>query len=187
MEDSQIIALYWQRNTAAIEETNKKYGSYCFSVAEHILQNNQDAEECVNDTWLRAWNAIPPQKPAKLSSFLAKIIRNLALDRYTARCAEKRGGGELALVLEELAQCIPAACDVAREYEYKELVTAIQKFAFTLPKRECNVFLRRYFYTEAVAEIAGRYGLSQNHVLVMLSRTRRKLRKFLEKEGFLNG
>ncbi len=187
MEDSQIIALYWQRDTAAVEETSRKYGSYCFSAAERILQNKQDSEECVNDTWLKAWNAIPPHKPAKLSLFLAKITRNLAFDRYAACSAEKRGGGEIALVLEELAECVPGRCDVARDYEYRELVAAIQKFAVTLPKRECNVFLRRYFYTDTVAEIAGRYGLSQNHVMVMLSRTRKKLRTFLEKEGFLNG
>ncbi len=187
MEDRQIIALYWQRDTAAIEETSQKYGSYCFSVADRILQNPQDSEECVNDTWLRAWNAMPPHKPAKLSAFLAKITRNLAFDRYTARSAEKRGGGEMALVLEELAECVPSHSDVARDYEYQELVNAVQSFAVALPGRECNVFLRRYFYAEAVSEIAKRYALTQNHVMVMLSRTRKKLRTFLEKEGFLNG
>ncbi len=185
MEDSQIITLYWERDPDAIAETNRKYGSYCFSIANHILQNDQDSEECVNDTWLRAWNAIPPQKPARLSLFLAKITRNLSFDRFQARTAEKRGGGELTLVLEELAQCLPGQSDVAREYEYKELVESIRRFAANLPRRDCNVFLRRYFYTETVAEIAKRYGMTENHVMVILSRTRKKLKIQLNKEALL--
>ena len=143
MEDSRIIALYWQKNADAIQETNRKYGAYCFAIADNILHSREDAEECVNDTWLNAWNAMPPQKPARLRPFLAKITRNLAFNRYNARSAGKRGGGGLVLV-------------------------------------------RRYFFTEPVAEIAGRYGLTANHVMVILSRTRKKLRVHLVKEGFVN-
>ncbi len=185
MDDSQILALYGARNPDAIAQTSQKYGSYCFSIANNILQNDQDAEECVNDTWLRAWNAIPPSKPNRLSLFLARITRNLSFDRYHARTAYKRGGSELTLVLDELAECVPGQSDVAGEYEYKELVQHIRQFVRSLPERDCNVFLRRYFYTETAAEIARRYGMTENHVLVILNRTRKKLKIHLKKEALI--
>lgn len=184
MEDSQIVALYWQRNADAVSETAKKYGAYCFTVAEHILKNVEDAEECVNDTWLRAWNGIPPQKPGVLRLFLAKITRNLALDRFQAQNAEKRGGGEIALVLDELEECAGGGTDTEAEYQAKELRECIRRFVRTLPEREGNVLVRRYFFAESAAEIAGRYGLTENHVMVILSRTRKKLREHLIKEGY---
>lgn len=106
MEDSRIVELYWQKNADAIKETNSKYGAYCFAIADNILHNKEDSEECVNDTWLNAWNAMPPQKPTKLQMFLAKITRNLSFNRFNARSAEKRGGGEIVLVLDELAECL---------------------------------------------------------------------------------
>ena len=112
MEDSQIIELYWQKNADAISETVNKYGAYCFAIAENILHDIEDAEECVNDTWLHAWNAIPPQRPNVFRMFLAKITRNLSLDRFNARNAEKRGGGEMSLVLDELAECLAGETDV---------------------------------------------------------------------------
>ena len=172
MEDRQIIELYWQKNADAISETASKYGAYCFTIAENILHNTEDSEECVNDTWLHAWNAIPPQKPNILRLFLAKITRNLSFDRFNARNAEKRGGGEIALVLEAA-------------YEAKELREAIQRFVRALPEREGNVLVRRYFFVEPVADIAKRYGLTENNVMVILSRTRRKLKAHLLKEGYL--
>ena len=114
MEDSRIVELYWQKNADAIKETDSKYGAYCFAIADNILHNKEDSEECVNDTWLNAWNAMPPQKPTKLQLFLAKITRNLSFNRFNARSAEKRGGGEIVLVLDELAECLAGESDVER-------------------------------------------------------------------------
>lgn len=186
MEDSQIIELYWQRDTDAIAETDRKYGAYCFTIARNILHSREDSEECVNDTWLKAWNAIPPQKPGKLRMFLAKITRNLSFNRYQARTADKRGGGQIVYVLEELAECLASESDVADAYQLKELEQCIRLFVRGLPARDGNVFVRRYFFTEPVAEIAGRYGLTPNHVMVILSRTRKKLKTHLIKVGFFS-
>ena len=184
MEDSRIIDLYWQRNPDAITETNDKYGDYCFNVADNILKNHEDAEECVNDTWLRAWNTIPPQRPVKFKLFLAKITRNLAFDRYRAKGAEKRGQGEIDLVMDELSECISSRYSVCTEYEGKELAECIRNFAKTLPVRECNILLRRYFYTESVSDIAKKYGMKENNVTVILCRSRKKLKEYLMKEGY---
>lgn len=184
MEDTQIIELYWQKNADAISETADKYGAYCFSIAESILHNTEDSEECVNDTWLHAWNAIPPQRPNILRMFLAKITRNLSFDRFNARNAQKRGGGELALVLDELAECLGTS-DTESAYEAKELRQCIRSFVRRLPPRDANVLVRRYFFAESVADIAKRYGLSENNVTVILSRTRKKLKAYLLKEGYL--
>lgn len=182
--DSQIIELYWQRNPDAISETAGKYGAYCFAIADNILHNAEDSEECVNDAWLRAWDAIPPQKPGVLRLFLARVTRNLALDRFQARKAEKRGGGEAALVLDELGECLGGA-DTEAAFEIKELRRSIRRFVRALPEREGNVLVRRYFFAESAMEIARRYGLSENNVAVILSRTRKKLKAHLMKEGYL--
>jgi len=185
MEDHQIIELYRQRDADAITETAEKYGAYCYAVAHGILHSAEDAEECVNDTWLRAWDAIPPQQPRVLRMFLAKITRGLAFDRFRAGRTEKRGGGETALVLEELAECLPGRTDVEAEYQGRELGRCVGAFVRALPEREGNLFIRRYFFTEPLAEIAKRYGLSENNVTVILSRTRKKLKTHLLKEGYL--
>ena len=187
MEDSRIVALYWQRDASAIKETENKYGAYCFSVANNILHNEEDAEECVNDTWLKNWNAIPPQRPNQLQMFVAKITRNLSFNRFKARSAEKRGGGEMILVLDELSECLAGNTNVECEYAAKELERCIQLFVRALPERDGNVFVRRYFFTESVSEIAKRYALTENYVMVILSRTRKKLKTHLVKEGFFNG
>lgn len=184
MEDNQIIELYWSKNESAITETNRKYEGYCFTIADNVLHSREDSEECVNDTWLHAWNAMPPQKPARLRMFLAKITRNLSFNRFNARTAQKRGDGEIILVLDELAECIASESDVADEYAAKELSECIRKFVRALPEREGNVFVRRYFFTEPVAVIAQRYSLTDNNVMVILSRTRKKLKACLIKEGF---
>ena len=185
MEDSQIVELYWQKNADAISETSNKSGSYCFTLANNILRSAEDSEECVNDTWLHAWNAMPPQRPNILRMFLAKITRSLSINRFHARNAEKRGGGEINLVLDELADCLAGETDVEAEYEVRELEQCIRRFVRGLPERDGNVFVRRYFFTEPVAVIAGRYGLTENHVAVILSRTRKRLRVKLVKEGYL--
>ncbi len=184
MEDALIIELYWQRNEDAIKETDNKYGAYCFSVANNVLRDKGEAEECVNDTYLRAWNAMPPKRPSLLRAFLAKITRRLAFNRYDANAAKKRGGGETAAVLEELAECIASETDVESEYMAKELGECVRNFVNTLPERDGNVFVRRYFFVDTVGEIAKRYGLKENNVAVILSRTRAKLKKTLEREGY---
>lgn len=186
MEDSKIVELYWQKNENAIKETDQKYGAYCFAIADNILHNKEDSEECVNDTWINAWNAMPPQKPTKLKMFLAKITRNISFNRFNARSAEKRGGGEIVLVLDELAECLASESDVASEFEARELGRCIRSFVRSLPERERNVFLRRYFFTDSVAQIARKYGLTENNVMVILSRTRTKLKTYLIKERFWN-
>lgn len=186
MEDNQIVELYFQRDTEAIKETDRKYGSYCFAIADNILHNREDSEECVNDTWLSAWNAMPPQRPKVLRMFLAKITRNLSFNRFNARNAEKRGGGEIHLVLDELAECIANESDTENEYMVKELEQCIRLFVRKLPEREGNVFVRRYFFTEPVTMIAKRYGMTDNNVMVMLSRSRKKLKAHLEKEGYFS-
>lgn len=186
MEDSQIIDLYWQRDSSAIRESNVKYGAYCFRIADNILHSNEDAEECLNDTWLHAWNAMPPQRPAQLRMFLAKITRNVSFNRFAARSAQKRGGGEILLVLDELTECIADETDLESAYEAKELGAYISHFVKKLPQRDGNVFVRRYFFTEPVSVIAQRYGLTENNVMVILSRTRKKLKHGLIKEGYIH-
>ena len=185
MEDHHIVDLYWRRDADAVKESDKKYGSYCFSIADNILHSKEDSEECVNDTWLKAWNAIPPTKPKSLRMFLAKITRNLSFDRFIAKSAKKRGFGEIDLVLDELSECIPSDSDVASEYEYKELCLFIQRFVHDLSDKDQTIFLRRYFFADSVADISHRLGLSENGIMVNLCRTRKKLKHDLQKEGFL--
>lgn len=186
MEDSQIIELYLQRNSDAIWRTEGKYGAYCMTIAERILHNREDSEECVNDTWLRAWNSIPPLIPDKLKMFLAKITRNIAINRLQAETAAKRGGGEQALALSELEECVAGSQNIEKEFESKQLDECVRVFVRELPEKEGNVFVRRYFFTESASEIAERYGMTANHVMVVLSRVRKKLRAHLKKEGFLD-
>lgn len=186
MEDYKIVALYWKKDENAINETSRKYGAYCFAIADNILHNKEDSEECVNDTWLKAWNAMPPQRPTKLQIFLAKITRNLSFNRFNARSAEKRGGGEIILVLDELAECLASETDIASEYEAKELGQCIRSFVRLLSERDGNIFVRRYFFTESISQIARKYGLTENNIMVILSRTRKKLKVHLVKEGFFS-
>lgn len=184
MEDTEIIGLYFARSETAITETDRKYGSYCRTVADNILHSLEDTEECVNDTWLRAWNAMPPQKPARLRLFLAKITRNLAFDRYAKRMTAKRGGGELCAVLDELAECIADTADVEGELQSRALRQSLNDFTAALPQRERQIFVGRYFYAHSIAYIAKQHGLKENHVSVLLGRIRKKLRTHLEEEGF---
>lgn len=186
MNDDQIIDLFWQRQEAAITAAEEAYGSYCFSIADNILHSRQDAEECVSDTWLRAWQSIPPQRPVRLRLFLAKITRNLAFDRYRMHNAAKRGSGEMDAVLEELEECIASPDNVEQEYDRRALQRCINVFLRTLSYRERQIFLRRYFYAESVKEIADTFGIGSNHASVILKRTRAKLRDYLIKEGFLD-
>lgn len=185
MEDSQIVELYWQRNESAITETQSKYGRYCHKIAANILQNGEDAEECVNDTYIGAWNAMPPHKPAILSTFLGKITRRVSLKRYRERTAEKRGGGEIALALEELEECVSSGENIDEHLYVSELAEIINEFLRQLPIPERRVFLRRYWYFDSIADIASRYGFGESKVKMMLKRTRDKLEVQLQKEGIL--
>lgn len=184
MEDGKILDLYFDRDERALDETRKKFGGYCFTVAHGILGCMEDAEEVVSDTWLRAWDSIPPRRPAFLRLFLGKIARNLAFTRWRNQNAAKRGGGETELVLEELSECIPGREAVDDALNAKELAQTIRSFLHTLPEREQDIFLRRYFYAEPTAAIAGRYGMKDANVLRILSRTRKKLKDYLTKEGY---
>ncbi len=184
MEDHEIIELYFQRDEAAISETDAKYGKYCFAIANNILMSMQDSEECVNDTWLRAWNSMPPQRPNILRQFLGKITRNLSLNRYSAMQAEKRGGGAVAVALDELSECVGGGKNPADEAEMNALRESILKFLTKLSDREQGIFLRRYFYMEEMADIALRYKMKETNVRLILSRTRKKLHTYLGKEGF---
>ena len=186
MEDSWIVDLYWKKNSDAILASEEKYGSYCCAIAENILHNREDAEECVNDTWLHAWNAIPPQRPQSLKLFLARITRNLSFNRWNAQAAEKRGGRETALVLDELAECLQSETDVEGEVLSRELNACVHSFVRGLPARERKVFVLRYFYTEPISQIAEHCSISENNVKVILNRTRKKLHKQLIKEGLSN-
>lgn len=181
MEDSAIIDLYWAREEAAIAESDRKYGSYCRAIAYHILKSREDSDECVNDTWLRAWNAMPPERPGILSAFLGRITRNLSLDRYRQRHALRRAG-ELETIDLELGDLVSGGqsdgcIDAIATGE------AISRFLHTCDQTARVIFLRRYWYADSIAEIAGRYHISESKVKSSLFRSRKKLRSYLEQEG----
>ena len=182
MEDVQIVQLYWERNEQAISATADKYGAYCAAIARNILGDPEDAAECVNDAYLRAWNAIPPHRPQALSTFLGKTTRNLALNRYRYAAADKRGGSRLPAVLEELS-FVAGGEDAEQALDRVELVEALNDFLAGLPARKRTIFLCRYWYLDSVAEIGVRLGMSENHVSVTLRRLRRKLRDHLLERG----
>ena len=183
MEDAGIVELYWSRSESAITETMAKYGKYCYSIAFNILSDDGDARESVNDTYLEAWNSIPPHRPAVLSTFLRKLTRRLSIDRWRAKTAGKRGGGEIALALEELRDCIPSAEDVELRIEAAELGELIDRFVRALPAAERRVFICKYWYLDPIPAISRRFGFSVSRVKSMLLRTRRTLMIQLEKEG----
>lgn len=184
MEDEKIVQLYWDRNETAIPVTAEQYGGYCAAIAQNILGDHRDAEECVNDTWWNAWNAMPPHRPARLSTFLGKLTRNLSLNRWELRTADKRGGGELPLVLDELAECVSGRDDVEGELDRAELISAIDCFLSGLPAEKRALFVRRYWFADPVAAIARRYRMTEGSVAMSLSRTRAKLRSYLTERGF---
>ncbi len=184
MDDREIVQLYWDRNELAIPATSEKYGKYCTSIAKNILGNVEDAEECVNDTYLNAWNSIPPHRPALLSTFLGEITRNLSLNRYKRNMAGKRGSGQIHLVLDELSDFISDTEDVENEIDLKELINAINNFLATLPRNKRDVFVCRYWYFDSISDIGKRFNMTENNVSVTLNRTRTKLRKYLLERGF---
>lgn len=185
MEDRQIVELYWQRSELAIEATAEKYGQSCYKIAYNILRDAEDSRECVNDTYMRTWGCILPHRPAVLSAFLAKITRNLSLNRLRDKTREKRGGGQIPAQLDELSQCLSSGDDPAESLERKELSRAINDFLGTLPKAERDVFLGRYWFMATIGELSGRFGFSAGKIKSMLFRSRGKLRKYLQEEGMI--
>jgi RNA polymerase sigma factor (sigma-70 family) len=184
MDDTRIVQLYWDRDEQAVPATADKYGAYCTSIAKNILGNHEDAEECVNDTYLNAWDSMPPHRPSILSTFLGKIVRNLSFNRYKHNTADKRGGGEVPVVLDELSDMVSGKDDVEQEIDHKELITTIDTFLGTLPAEKRAVFVRRYWYFDSISAIASRFGITENHVSVTLNRIRSKLHKYLLERGF---
>ena len=185
MEDSKIVQLYWSRDEKAIDATADKYGRYCASIARNILGNREDAEECVNDTYLHAWNAMPPHRPGILSTFLGKITRNLSFNRYRYNTADKRGSGETAVVLEELLDIVSDGENPEQAMEYRELVKAIDAFLAGLPARKRRIFVCRYWYFDSVSGIASQFQMTENNVAVTLNRIRAQLRDYLLEGGFV--
>lgn len=183
MDDKQIIELFWARSENAITETSKKYGKLCYRIAYNILSNAQDSEECVSDTYWKAWNLIPPKRPAKMAAFLAKITRNLALNRYEKDTAKKRGGGEVPIALDELSECIPDPNTVEFWVDNRILVDKLNIFLEGLPSEARKIFMRRYWEVCSIQQIAEIYGIRKSKVKVSLFRTREKLKSFLEQEG----
>ena len=184
MDDSQIVALFWNRDESAIKHCEMKYGSYCRSIAHRILGDDLDADECVNDTYQAAWDSIPPHSPAILSTYLGKLTRRISLKLLRSRDAQKRGNGEFDLSLAELGECVSSSHQVDSEIEFRELVNLLNRFLGKLPVDERRVFLLRYWHGLSIGEICKQFGFSKSKTESMLHRTRKKLRNLLIKEGY---
>ena len=186
MTDEQILTLFFDRDEQALQVTEAQYGAYCRCVAGQILRRREDVQECVNETWLRAWQAIPPRRPGHLKMYLASITRNLAYNMHRYDTAKRRGGEHVDVALEELAECIPAGEGPEETWIARELGESVNRFLDTLPERDRNVFLRRYFFVESNRQIARQYGMREGNVAVILSRVRKQLREHLTKEGYIH-
>lgn len=184
MDDSEIIALFLARDEKAISVSSEKFGTYCKTIARNILKNEEEADECVNAVYLRAWESIPPKKPPVLSSFFGKLTKNHALNLLKSFGRIKRGGGSTDLVFEELEEVISDKFNVESELERKELIEAINRFLFKCSDTNRKVFVLRYWYCAEISYIANYFGISENNAMVILSRTRKKLKEYLIKEGF---
>ena len=184
MEDSRIVELYWHRKEQAVVETQQKYGAYCWQIAHRILGNRDDAQECVNDVYQAAWDSIPPNRPENLRTYLGKLTRRISMKRWRNQDAQKRGGGEVALSLEELGECIPDGRQIDESLAALELVNTINRFLWGLPSQERQVFVLRYWHGYAIQDIGKRFGFSRSKVESMLHRTREKLREKLREERY---
>ena len=187
MKDSEIVELYWQRNEEAIIATRDRYQTYLLRIAHHILSVIADSEECVNDTYLGAWNSMPPHRPAVLQTYLGKLTRRIAIDRYRKNSAGKRGGGEVAQSIEELQDCLPGQGSVEEEIEHRELTAAMDRFLRNLPPEKQRVFLLRYWYSLPISEISALMGFRDTKTVNMLSRIRKALKVHLEQEDIFYG
>ena len=183
MDDAKIVELYWARSDAALTETAKKFGPYCHTIAYNVLENVEDSEECVNDTYMRAWNSMPDKRPAALAPYLGRITRNLALNRIIEKNTLKRGGGEAALALDELDECTASSYSLEREVEAREIAAAMNRFLSKLPETERALFVSRYWFMAPVRELAEKFGFSESKTASILHRTRGRLRRFLIEEG----
>jgi len=185
MDDDRILDLYWARSESAIHETAKKYGHYCSAIANNILHSREDAQECVNDSYLKAWESIPPQRPAAFRVFLGRITRNLSLNKYKAQKTQKRGGNDVDLIFHELEECLPAGGSVEKAYEAALVTEAINACLRSLDSETRIVFVRRYWYADSIRAIAERFHMNESRVKSMLFRTRKTLKTHLENEGVL--
>ena len=185
MDDQKIVSLFEERNEQAISESVQQYGALCRSVARNITGSDEDAEECLNDAMLTVWNAIPPAKPKSLRSYLLRLVRNAANDRYRAANTKKRHAANLAGSIEELAEIIPDRGDVVSEVERREMLGAVTEFLRKLPQKQRNLFMRRYWYADDISSLCEMFHMTEGHVTVTLSRLRKRLQKYLEKEGLL--
>ncbi len=185
MDDKTIVDLYWKRSERAISETEIKYGRFMYSIAFNVLANQEDAEESINDTYLAVWDALPPHRPSVLTSFLGKLTRRISINRWYSLTASKRGGGQVRLALDELAECESGSSSVEEIAIGREAYAALNRFLAELPETERTVFVRRYFLLDPVGSIAESFHFSEAKVTSMLHRTRMKLRKALTEEGYL--
>lgn len=184
MEDRRIVELFWQRDELALKETDKKYGDYVFKIAQNILEDNEDSIECVNDTYMRAWNTMPNNRPDKLNLYLGKIARGIAIDFYRKKSAQKRISTQYSISLSELEECVGAADNTESIVEGEQLLSLINRFVMSLKVIERNVFICRYYFFDAIEDISYHTGYSVSKIKSMLLRTRNKLKKFIESEGF---
>jgi len=184
LDDESIVRMFWARDEQAIPSTADKYGKYCISIAQNILGNKEDAEECVNDAYLQAWNSIPPHRPNVLSTFLGRLVRNLSINKYRHNIVKKRGGGQATVVLEEISELISDGESIENLLERRELLKSIEDFLDKLPENKRRIFVCRYWFFESVTEISNRFGITENSVSVTLNRLRKKLHKHLLERGF---
>ena len=183
IQDDKIVQMLWERDEEGIVQMQKKYQKYCGAIARRIVLNAEDTEECVNDTWLRAWNSIPPHRPENLAGYLAKIVRNLALSSYTKQHRKKRGGDVVSIALDELSECISDGHEVSEKLEKQELSDAITAYLRGKSREQQAVFIRRYFYMMEIKELAEGLDMKENTVKSILFRMRKELKIHLEGEG----
>ncbi|MCM1298910.1 MAG: sigma-70 family RNA polymerase sigma factor [Firmicutes bacterium] len=185
LKDEEIIEMFFRRDENGIAAAEQKYGSYCIAVAKSILNNDQDAEEVAADTWYRAWETIPPERPRNLGGYLAKIAKNLSLNRYDKARTAKRGGGQIPLIYDELSDVLSKSESVERAVEQMEIASALNNFLSKLPSKKRNIFVLRYWYCLSISEIAAKTGDRENTVTVTLLRLRNKLCEYFKKEGLI--
>ncbi len=185
LDDAEILELYVGRSEEAVSRTAEKYGKYCHTIAYNILVNNEESDECVNDTYFRAWKAIPPHMPQRLSTFLGKITRNLALNIYQKRKAAKRGTGQIESALSELKECVDMNSDVERESDRRLITEAVNRFLSYQKKEKCDIFMQRYWYLMSIKQISLQSGIKENQIKSVLFRMRAELKEYLKKEDLI--
>ena len=184
MNDAEIVVKFLKRDEDAVADAKKEYEDYCMYIANNILHDRRDSEECVNDALLAAWNSIPPQEPENLRTYLGKLVREIAVNRFKMNNRQKRIKSDICQSLDEIAEIVSGG-DVADEIEEKELSLSISRFLYTLDETKRNVFIRRYWHYDSIDAICKRYGFGKSKVLMMLKRTRDSLAEYLKKEGFI--